>query len=106
MRKPLNWPAVAQWQELMAEWEAVSASYESARTRAQDPAIDDTQRATIQATATEALTRLRELKVSIDDLVSKGAAERPVPDGQFTVATIDFDRDMDEADTKAKRLMP
>ena len=106
MRKSLNWPAVSQWQQLMAEWDSVSAEYESARSRVEDPAIDDAQRAMLQSTVEQTLTRLRELKTSIDELVSKGAAERPVPDGQFTVATIDFDRDMDEAGTKTKRLMP
>ena len=105
MTKSMNWSAASRWQQLMAEWDAVSAQYELARSRADDPAIDDAQRAALRSAVERTLTRLRELKASIDELVSTGAAERPEPDGQFTAATIDFDRDMDEVGARAKRLM-
>lgn len=106
MRKSLSGSAVSQWQQLMAEWDAVSAEYDSARNRAQEPTIDDVQRATLLSEAERALTRLRELKASIDELVSKGAAGRPVPDGQLTVATIELGRSMHETSSKPKRRMP
>jgi hypothetical protein len=106
MRKSMNWSAVSQWQRLTAEWDAVSAEYESLKTRVEDPGLDDVQRTTLLTAAEHALTRLREVKASMDDLVSKGAAERPAPDGQFTVATLDPADNMDEASSDAKRRLP
>jgi len=104
MSKSLNWSAVSQWQQLMVEWDAASAEYESTKARAEDPGIDDAQRTRLRATVDDTLARLRELKVSIDELVAKGTAERPAPDGLFTAATVELDLNDVESRAGAKRL--
>lgn len=96
MRKSLNWSAVSQWQQLMAEWDDVTAEYELASRRSQETGLPEGERAAFQSAAAGARTRLQELKLSIDELIASSGAERDVSGDQFTVATIEIGRNADD----------
>lgn len=102
MRRTLDLKAVAEWQRLMAEWEAASAHYDALRQDCLAPELVGEKRMALMAKADAARDRLVELKTAIDALIQQRQLARDVDSDEFIVATLEIGSPGDEAEPAKK----
>ncbi|MFC0009731.1 hypothetical protein [Devosia nitrariae] len=102
LRKTLDWSAVAEWQRLMAEWEAASADYDALRQASLAPELVGEKRMTLMARTAAARDRLIEIKASIDSLIKQQKSTRDVDSDEFIIARLETGAPGDETEPAQK----